>query len=185
MSVVNVLNINVLDNPCAFTNPFQFEVTFECLAPLKHDLEWRVTYVGSAEKDSCDQELDSVLVGPVPVGMNKFVLQTKAADATKIPAEDLLGVTVVLITCSYKEQEFIRVGYYVNNSHPDYAESAPGPSAAAMGDDDDVDMADESPESAAETKREVPVIKDFSTVVRSILASQPRVTRFTIDWNVA
>ena len=26
-----------------------------------------------------------------------------------------MGVTVVLITCSYLEQEFIRIGYYVNN----------------------------------------------------------------------
>ena len=34
MAAVNVLNINVLDNPCAFTNPLQFEVTFECLAKL-------------------------------------------------------------------------------------------------------------------------------------------------------
>ena len=74
------------------------------------DLEWRVTYVGSAESDQHDQELESVLVGPVPVGMNKFVLHTKAPSPDNIPIEDLLGVTVVLITCSYKSKEFIRVG---------------------------------------------------------------------------
>ena len=34
MSVVNVTNIAVLDNPSVFTNPLQFEVTFECLRPL-------------------------------------------------------------------------------------------------------------------------------------------------------
>lgn len=34
MASVNVLNIDVLDNPTAFTNPFQFEVTFECVQEL-------------------------------------------------------------------------------------------------------------------------------------------------------
>jgi hypothetical protein len=39
------------------------------------DLEWKVVYVGSGENESFDQELDSVLVGPVPVGLNEFLFQ--------------------------------------------------------------------------------------------------------------
>lgn len=39
------------------------------------DLEWKVIYVGSAEDESKDQELDSCLVGPVGVGVNKFMFQ--------------------------------------------------------------------------------------------------------------
>jgi histone chaperone ASF1 len=35
MALVNVLNVTVLDNPTAFTNPFQFEVQFECLQALE------------------------------------------------------------------------------------------------------------------------------------------------------
>lgn len=31
--------------------------------------------MGSASSDQYDQELDSVLVGPVPLGVSKFVLQ--------------------------------------------------------------------------------------------------------------
>jgi hypothetical protein len=34
MAAVNVSNINVLDNPAAFTNGFSFEITFECVSPL-------------------------------------------------------------------------------------------------------------------------------------------------------
>jgi len=34
MALVNIINMAVLDNPTAFTNPFQFEVTFECLQEL-------------------------------------------------------------------------------------------------------------------------------------------------------
>lgn len=34
MAYVRVTNVTVLDNPSLFTNPFQFEITFDCLAPL-------------------------------------------------------------------------------------------------------------------------------------------------------
>jgi len=37
------------------------------------DLEWKLIYVGSAESEEYDQELDSCMVGPVPVGMWKLV----------------------------------------------------------------------------------------------------------------
>jgi histone chaperone ASF1 len=36
-----------------------------------------VIYVGSAASTSYDQELDNVLVGPVPMGINQFVLQVR------------------------------------------------------------------------------------------------------------
>jgi histone chaperone ASF1 len=109
----------VLDNPTSFSNPFQFEITFEAISELTEDLEWKVTYVGSAEDSSLDQVLDEVAVGPIPVGVNKFVLQADAPDVSRIQERDVLGVTVVLITCSYMEQEFCRVGYYVNNDYSD------------------------------------------------------------------
>jgi len=34
MALVNVMNINVLDNPTVFINPFQFEITFEAKEAL-------------------------------------------------------------------------------------------------------------------------------------------------------
>ena len=34
MAKVQVTNVTVLDNPTAFFNPFQFEITFECLENL-------------------------------------------------------------------------------------------------------------------------------------------------------
>jgi histone chaperone ASF1 len=85
------------------------------MMPLEDDLEWKVLYVGSAEDTTHDQVLDEILVGPVPVGVSKFVLQADAPDISQIPEGDILGVTVVLVTCSYREKEFVRVGFYVNN----------------------------------------------------------------------
>jgi hypothetical protein len=39
------------------------------------DLEWKLIYVGSAEDENYDQQLESVLVGPVNVGTYRFILQ--------------------------------------------------------------------------------------------------------------
>ena len=39
------------------------------------DLEWKLTYVGSAESEKYDQVLDSVLVGPIAPGQYRFVFQ--------------------------------------------------------------------------------------------------------------
>ncbi|GLD95277.1 hypothetical protein PINS_up003921 [Pythium insidiosum] len=154
MAYVTLTNITVLDNPTAFTNPFQFEVTFECAHALEDDLEWKITYVGSAEDESRDQILEEVLVGPVPVGTNKFVFQSDAPNPDLIPEEDKIGVTVVLVTCSYRGREFVRVGYYVNN---DYADP----------------FLLENP----------PARVDVTRLQRNILADKPRVTRFPIDWS--
>ena len=48
MSVVSLLNVNVLNNPATFDAPYEFEITFECLEKLQKDLEWKLIYVGSA-----------------------------------------------------------------------------------------------------------------------------------------
>jgi histone chaperone ASF1 len=154
MAKVHVCNVVVLDNPSPFFNSFQFEITFECIEDLKEDLEWKIIYVGSAESEEYDQVLDTVYVGPVPEGRHMFVFQADPPDNTKIPVADAVGVTVVLLTCSYRSKEFIRVGYYVNNEYSD-----------------------------PELKENQPSIPQFDKLQRNILATNPRVTRFKIDWD--
>jgi histone chaperone ASF1 len=175
MALVNILNVVVHDNPTVFTNPLQFEITFQCEQELQDgnsyqfvleslflfelmfyvvDLEWKVTYVGSAEDSTRDQVLEEVMVGPVSVGINRFVLQAASPNPDEIPKDDLLGVTVILVTCHYLEQEFIRIGYYVNNEPAEPYDP-------------------ENP----------PEVVDINTVTRNILADQPRVTRIPINWN--
>ena len=63
-------------------------------------------------------------------------------------------MTVILLTCSYDDREFVRVGYYVNNEYMD--------------------------EALAEDPPAKPVI---DKVRRNILAEKPRVTRFAIKWD--
>jgi len=126
MTAVQILDIKVLNNPCGFLEPFQFEITFEATQRLEEDLEWRLTYVGSADSEMYDQVLDSVLVGPIPLGQNRFVFEAPPPDPAKIPTGDLLGVTVVLLECLYRDRVFVRVGYYVSNENPDEPTAAGG-----------------------------------------------------------
>jgi histone chaperone ASF1 len=100
-----------------------------------------------------DQELDSLLVGPIPVGVNKFIFEADAPDVNRIPSSEMLGVTVILLTCSYDGREFVRVGYYVNNEY------------------DNEELATDPPSK--------PIIE---RIRRNVLAEKPRVTRFAIKW---
>ena len=65
-------NVEWLNNPARFLDPYKFRVTFECIAPLQEDLEWKLVFVSSPEDEALDQELDDCLVGPVPQGVNSF-----------------------------------------------------------------------------------------------------------------
>lgn len=102
MTAVNVLRVNVLNNPTDCQTPLAFEIEYECLYDLQDDLEWKMIYVGSAESEAHDQVLDSVLVGPVFAGNYKFTFEGNPPDLIKLPSDDVVGVTIVLLTCSYK-----------------------------------------------------------------------------------
>ncbi|EOD12374.1 hypothetical protein EMIHUDRAFT_67088 [Emiliania huxleyi CCMP1516] len=180
--MINVTNVSVLNNPSRFFSDFQarprhprrapaarfpadaaaracapqFEVSFECLAPLSEDIEWKLIYVGSAESDEHDQELDSILVGPMQARPRSLVPQADPPDPLKIPSHDLLGVTDnFFFVCRAPGVLFRRAGYYVNNEYdaPELNESPPEPPL-------------------------------HDRLVRTILAEKPRVTRYQIDWQM-
>lgn len=94
-------------------------------------------------------------MGPIPVGVNKFIFEADAPDLKRIPDSDILGVTVILLTCSYDGREFVRVGYYVNNEYD-----------------------------SEELRAEPPAKPIIERISRNILAEKPRVTRFAIKWYV-
>ncbi|KAH9984298.1 ASF1 like histone chaperone-domain-containing protein [Russula vinacea] len=148
-------NVEFLNNPARFLDPYHFRVTFECIAALKEDLEWRLIYVASPGNAELDQELDDCLVGPVPVGVNAFEFEGSAPSPQSIPPEDVLGVAALILTGSYCDQEFVRVGYYQNTEY----------------DNDEMKLA--PPEKI-----------QFDKLVRDISA-KPRVTRFQIKWDVS
>lgn len=116
------------------------------------DLEWRLIYVSSPGNEALDQELDDCLLGPVPVGLNSFEFEATPPDPKIIPKEDVLGVAALILTGLYKDQEFVRVGYYQNTEY------------------DTQEMRDNPPDDVM-----------FEALTRDIMA-KPRVTRFLIKW---
>lgn len=87
-------------------------------------------------------------------GQMKFVFEGQPPDVSKILASEIVGVTGVLVTCSYNQQEFFRVGYYVNNYYEE--------------------------QELAENPPELPLI---DRLTRHILVEKPRVTKFQIQWD--
>ena len=153
MAKVSVLNMAELENPSLFHSPFWFEISFECNEALADDLEWEISYIGWAEREF-DQILDSVLVDPVPAGRHMFIFQADAPNPSLILETDALGVTMAFITCSYHRQEFIRVGYNTNSGHL-----------------------------SRELYKNPPLKPHFSQLQWNILASNPLVNCFHIDWD--
>lgn len=154
MAAITVTNIAIQNNPCRFLDPFRFEITFDCLLPLREDLEWKLIYIGSSEDEKYDQVLDSVLIGPLQPGTMKFVFETPPPNPSTIPTDEILGITAILLTCSYRDQEFIKIGYYVNNEYTD-----------------------------PEMIENPPQTPDVAKMQRSTLADKPRITRLMIDWS--
>ena len=111
--------------------------------------------MSSPENKELDQELDDCLVGPVPVGVNAFDFEGSPPSPHKIPPEDVLGVAALILTGSYRDQEFVRVGYYQNTEYDN-----------------------------EEMKENQPSQIQFERLVRDI-STKPRVTRFQIKWCVA
>jgi histone chaperone ASF1 len=101
-----------------------------------------------------DQELDSLLVGPIPIGVNKFLFEADPPNLSNLPPSEIIGVTVILLTCSYDGREFVRVGYYVNNEYD-----------------------------TEELNAEPPAKPIIERVRRNVLEAKPRVTRFAIKWS--
>jgi len=153
MAKIQIVGVEVQDNPAMFSDPLKFQITFDCVENLDDDLEWKIIYVGSSKDERFDQTLDSVLVGPVPSGRHKFVFAADPPKPDLIPKQEIVGVTVCIITCSYHSHEFVRIGYFVNNEY-------------------------QEPELREEPPQE-PILEKLH---RNILDSAPRVTRFKINW---
>ena len=153
MAAINVTNVRVLNNPANFKENYRFEITFECLTPLQEDIEWKIIYVGSSNDPKYDQVLDSALIGPLQYGAMRFIFEANGPDINKIPVDEVVGITAVILTCSYKEQEFYRIGYYVNNQYTE-----------------------------PELIENLPTTPIPEKIQRAILEDRPRISKFPIEW---
>lgn len=86
---------------------------------------------------------------------HRFVLQADPPEVELIRSEDILGVAAIVLSCSYRGLEFIRVGYYVSNQYMQQ-----------------------------ELIEEPPLTVAIDKVQRFVLASMPKVSRFPISFQV-
>lgn len=114
--VTNVLVRN--ENPSGVLSDLKFEVSFVTEQDLQAPLVWRLVYVGCADDTSKDQELELIEIGPLKKGALRFNFESDPPDFTLIDPNDVWGTTVILLEASYKDQEFVRVGWYVHNYYP-------------------------------------------------------------------
>ena len=83
----------------------------------------------------------------------QFTVESNPPDFTKIPKDDLLDVTAIVLSVAYRKQEFFRVGYYIHNEYADPL------------------LLENPPEQL-----------QINNVVRMILSDKPRITRMAITW---
>jgi histone chaperone ASF1 len=105
-----------------FTDDFKFDIEFECTAPIPDYIKWEVIYCGSPQTHEHDQILVTAMVGPIEVGMNRFVLTAKPPKAEKILFDEFV-LSFIIIKAYYRDQEFIRISHFVNNEIPAEATS--------------------------------------------------------------
>jgi histone chaperone ASF1 len=151
MSKVNITDVIAYDPKAPFKTPLKFEIFFEVHQPLGHKLTWRIVYMVKASDSSEDQILEEVEMDIDQAGKMKFTFEGKHIETSLI--SDIVSVAGVLVTCSYNNQEFFRVGYYCNNYY------------------DDPELAENPPEKA-----------DILKLTRHMLVEKPRVKKFTIQW---
>lgn len=123
--MIKVCNVKVLENPSNFLQPFQFKITFTADEDLKNDeYEWKIVYVGSAESKDFDQVLLSESLGFYSKGQHDLILRSTSIDPYKIPKDELLAPSIVLLVGYHKNKQFFQVGYlvvkeYLDDEEPD------------------------------------------------------------------
>jgi len=152
MALINVKDVQIENSFGKFSDPIAMNITFESLQPLKTEIEWEVTYIGAPSNPSCDQQLDSFSIGPIPQGTMVFQILANPPDIGKIPRENIFDTTALLVSVTFKKQEFFRIGYFVSCCYQD-------------------------PLLVEQQLDEVLVDKLF----RSILTSKPIITSFSIN----
>ncbi|CAJ15961.1 anti-silencing protein ASF 1 like protein, putative [Trypanosoma equiperdum] len=118
--IVQLLEIELIgDNPSSYTQPMHWRMRLEALEALDDTISIAFVWVGSAASPNHDQVLDSFDVGPLAQGVTEFTMECDPPQVELVPTQEVLGVTILVISFQYREQEFLRVGYYTQVAYFD------------------------------------------------------------------
>ncbi|KEG09709.1 anti-silencing protein ASF 1 [Trypanosoma grayi] len=118
--IVQLLEIELLgENPTSYTQPMRWRMRLEALQALEEPISVAFVWVGSASSPDHDQVLDTFDVGPLAMGATEFTMECDPPQVELVPPQDVLGVTILVISFQYRGQEFLRVGYYTQVAYFD------------------------------------------------------------------
>lgn len=111
--IVQLLELELLgDNPGNYCSPLKWRVRVDSAATLTEPISISFVWVGSCTSSDYDQPLDSFEVGPLSQGVTEFELECDAPNPEQVPQDELVGLTILIISFQFRQQEFLRVAYY-------------------------------------------------------------------------
>jgi histone chaperone ASF1 len=115
MNLIEILSVKIKNNFSTIDNSFIFEIYYEVKKIFAQDFEIKIIYVISPLDEKKDQELDVFFIAAKKLGKFKMTLNIRPPDYNNINFEDIIGNTIILMKFCYKNKEFIRLGYFINN----------------------------------------------------------------------
>ena len=112
---IEILGVRVIKNPVNMREKLQFQILFELKEVLDEKLHIKFIYVQSPINEKKDEELETYQIFGQKIGKFKITFYVTPPCFKGNKVSDLFGITVLLIQFIYKEFEFTRVGYYINN----------------------------------------------------------------------
>ena len=152
-NLVKVLNIITKNHIERFTDPYSFEIHLDFISVIQKELKWKMVYICSEKKED-DQILNEMqFTPPNQISQMKLEFIGDPPNIEKIPKKDIIGLSAVLLCCSYNEEEFFRCGFYINTSF----------------DNDEMNL-------------KIPEIIDVNYLIRNIV-NKPRIVIYQIKWD--
>jgi histone chaperone ASF1 len=116
--MLRITNILLSDKSEPFLSPINLEIFYETFSTLQLPVTFKIIYIGSIESSQYDQILLSLEKPITHIGEEKLSLMAVSPNPDLIPTlEDLLGMSALMVSCSYNNQEFFRCSYYVRNDY--------------------------------------------------------------------
>jgi len=88
----------------------KFKFDLQVQEALPESVKFKIIWISSAERADLDQTLDDFEVGPMQKGSCSFVVDINPPNPNLIPVNDILGITAMMISISYRGMEFFRLG---------------------------------------------------------------------------
>uniref|UniRef100_A0A0N4ZMR6 Histone chaperone asf1 n=1 Tax=Parastrongyloides trichosuri TaxID=131310 RepID=A0A0N4ZMR6_PARTI len=126
-SLISVTSVELTNNPAPFNDKLHFSITFNCVEAINKPLSFDIVYIGCPNDTEHDQVLDTITVPEVTVGNHTVTVEVDPPVADKIPKDDFVGVTAIMLKAFYNGQLFNKISWYcvIEYTDPELMENKP------------------------------------------------------------